>query len=394
MVRKARNGNTTASAGYELRKLESLILQEQRTPKEKKGWHKLHLLIRKEVDAIAKAFLDQATRSENERQLERYVQCHQQRLIVLLDHLSQQLEDTSPPKEQQKFFETVYLQLESLLQLLHENFTSYINGQAKLPTRMATLFLAEIKNKEDGLKHLLLQKNISESLAAVLLNLLRKLEHGSISYRSVQYMQEFLSELVPLLKETEENTTTEEALHNLIYTFNLNATSMVTYFSQHVQSMLNTLLTTHQRIEKLSYYLKTVNQVSAKPGLQFNPFSPSLKDQLNQYVREEILYHEKVEAITCSISKTEVDAEATFKIMLQLSVSQVAYLFRLLVETRIIANQNLTQLLQFLSVHMTTKKSEALSYGSIRSKYYHVENGTKESVKEMLLGLIRHMDNH
>jgi hypothetical protein len=39
-----------------------------------------------------------------------------------------------------------------------------------------------------------------------------------------------------------------------------------------------------------------------------------------------------------------------------------------------------------------TKRAETISYGSLRAKFYNVESGTRESVKNMLLTMVRHIE--
>jgi hypothetical protein len=67
-------------------------------------------------------------------------------------------------------------------------------------------------------------------------------------------------------------------------------------------------------------------------------------------------------------------------------------LIRLFLETKIIQNNNLTQVLTFKVKFSITKRAETISYGSLRAKFYNVESGTREAVKNMLLTMIRHIE--
>ncbi|HEY0654035.1 MAG TPA: hypothetical protein VGD65_12940, partial [Chryseosolibacter sp.] len=71
---------------------------------------------------------------------------------------------------------------------------------------------------------------------------------------------------------------------------------------------------------------------------------------------------------------------------------QLAYLAKVLMGSKVILNDNVTQVLQFLARHSTTKRSEAISYGSIRGKFYDTETSTKESLRQVLQKMIQHID--
>lgn len=72
------------------------------------------------------------------------------------------------------------------------------------------------------------------------------------------------------------------------------------------------------------------------------------------------------------------------KIETNLSVSQLAYLFRLLYETGYLKVRNQTDLLKFIANNFTTGNTTEISTRSLRSKYYNIDSATKDSVKELL----------
>ncbi|MCP2937828.1 hypothetical protein NK983_34555, partial [Salmonella enterica subsp. enterica serovar Typhimurium] len=62
------------------------------------------------------------------------------------------------------------------------------------------------------------------------------------------------------------------------------------------------------------------------------------------------------------------------------------------VETKIIINNNLTQVLQFFARYVETQQSDSVSFGSLRSKFYTLETGTRDSVRNMLLSMLQYID--
>jgi hypothetical protein len=148
-----------------------------------------------------------------------------------------------------------------------------------------------------------------------------------------------------------------------------------------------------EKIEKLSFVLKKINQSQVKPGIRYNQNGSALKDQLNIYITEEIDYQERLQQLSNSAPDRSPDSFLPgFKLKFEASVSQLAYLLRIFMETKIILNNNLSQVLHFLVRFVITKRSETISYGSFRSKFYSVETGTKESVRSMLVTMIQYID--
>lgn len=81
-----------------------------------------------------------------------------------------------------------------------------------------------------------------------------------------------------------------------------------------------------------------------------------------------------------------------FKVKFDASVSQLAFLLKVFVETKLIVNTNLTQLFHFISSYAVTRRSEAISNGSLRSKFYSTENESRDSVRGMLVSMIQYID--
>jgi hypothetical protein len=121
--------------------------------------------------------------------------------------------------------------------------------------------------------------------------------------------------------------------------------------------------------------------------------APSLQSQLTGYLAEEIDHLQRVQQLSLyPATNNEDSAMLAFKIIMDVSVSQLAYLLRVFVETNVIKNKKVTDLFRFLSRFVITKRTEHISYDSLRGKYYNVETGTRSSVRIILTEMIRHID--
>src|SRR5690606_6409045 len=102
------------------------------------------------------------------------------------------------------------------------------------------------------------------------------------------------------------------------------------------------------RIQRLSFFLKMVNQTQVKPGVGYNRTIHSLKEQLAEWIAEEVFYLEKMHKLNEKNAAGTVLAEG-FKLKTEMSVSQLAYLLRVFIETKVINNKNVSDLIRFFS---------------------------------------------
>ena len=178
-----------------------------------------------------------------------------------------------------------------------------------------------------------------------------------------------------------------------MYYLNCNSAQVMSYFTDHIAALLSDLETRAEKIERLSLILKKINQAPLKSGMRSDPRGATLKEYLNNYILEESDYQEKLYQLSGdSYNRASEPDLRRFKMKFETSVSQLAYLLRILIESKIILNSNLTRTLNFLVQFVITKRSGTVSYGSFRPSINSVEKGSKESVRAMLLRMINHTD--
>lgn len=207
------------------------------------------------------------------------------------------------------------------------------------------------------------------------------------------FANEVRDELYRLLQRKTEKEDINEELRIVLYYLNYNSIKVFAYHARYFGELLTGEDSRTEKIEKLSFALKRINQAQVKPGIYYNRDSPSLKEQLCSYLTEEIEYLEKLQHLTNNPSVRLADLMLQgFKLKLDMSVSQLAFFIKIFIETQIIQNKNLTEVLRFLARYVITKRSESVSYDSLRAKYYNVESGTKEAVRNILFTMIRYVD--
>lgn len=388
---------------YELQEFERLIgsgAQASETDKAGEGYGGSTALkdnIKQEVDRIKQTFIHEIFSFEDERHLERYIQYHQQALIRLMDETMGLV--NVPKKREKQFYQDSYNGLEELLSFVERHFTKYFDQDAKAPEAYIAITRKDILDDFKKIEVGLFGKSVDSRLVEIMLFALRKIIDDEpvkdISYRKVLYAKELQKELSTLVENKDQTRDSNEALRNLMYYLNYNSVKSFAYHTHYIDVLLSETETRAEMIEKLSYILKTINQAQVKPGISYNINAPTLKSQLNSYIIEEIEHLQRVHQLTNLSGSRSLDALfSSLKIKLEMSVAQAAYLIKVFIEANLVLNQNITELLRFLSRFLITKRSESISYDSLRSKYYNVEQSTKESVRNILLKMITLIDKH
>ncbi len=342
------------------------------------------LQLDQELVKIKQAFPISLLEMIDEVQIRNYVRLHQYAVVRLMDRIN----TNGRPRRAN----TGYSKLEELLQFLASDFKSFYDFDAKAPEVQIDAARRDSKKHIRILKDLLTQKGVQAELINAVLHALLRIEKPyagfQVTFQRILFAQRIQRTIYGLIENHQSDI--REQLDAMLFYLNCNSIKVFLYQTQHFEKQVASE-TRAERIDKLALALKKVNQIQVKPGIGYNIHGTSLKELVSGFLNEEISY---LERITASLGSGlgEDKMMQGFKLKVNLSVSQVAYVFRIFIENQLIQTQNQTELLRFLARVVVTKKAEHVSFDSLRAKYYNIESGTKESVKEALSTLVRYVD--
>jgi len=191
------------------------------------------------------------------------------------------------------------------------------------------------------------------------------------------------------------DTSTETIdLIRLLMHCNFNAESFYNYFVKYIQWDVNKLSSVNEKLDELAYYQKFANPETSTSTLAFNHLSPPVNIQIADWISQEVQYLKHKQQLIPLTINAEDAVPTDFKLNFDLSVSILAYLFRAFVESGVIQNKNVSELIRFLTKYVKTKRSESISYESFRIKYYSAENGTKDAVKKTLQTVLNFLNKN
>ena len=128
------------------------------------------------------------------------------------------------------------------------------------------------------------------------------------------------------------------------------------------------------------------SNIPVRKGHLFRIDYPELKPLLVDWFKDELKRCKK-KKLNYIPNQTNILKPDSIKIETTMSVGQMAYLFKLLMENGIISKKIQANVLHFVADNFTTKKSESISYSSLNNKYYNIDDSTKSHVKSLLFNM-------
>ena len=385
---------------YELKKIDALIDSLLNQSKdENNDIHQSDIdsivsEVNEETERIKKSFSEQLFSLKNDKQIERYIQQHQSSLIRICDSLVYHIatENFNRKKKATKIgslpelYFYIYAQLEEILSYIERYFGKYFNQDEPIPTSYRIIAQMEFQEK---LSHI--QKPEKCEIFNIALYPIQDFinQNSNIPFKKLIYLKELFKEISSKCVKCKEQKIDCKLSCSLIY-LNFNSFKYFSHLTSIIKEDLQREDELAKQIEILSFHLKKLNQAHSKPNFSFKPKQDSIKEQVGNWILEEMSHLEKIHQLTLKFPKeTLPEFGVSFKLATKLSVPQFAYFIRILVETGIIQNKNQKDVITFFANHVKTKKAENISVASFHSKYYNIEESTKDFIRKLVINLLK-----
>lgn len=311
---------------------------------------------------------------------EQYVKVNQTLLIRILDKLFA-YSQTRPLNENiLLLYNTISQHLQSTLDFIEDFFSNYFDRNEKVPEPYISIAKENIKKQVKHLKHIVSkQKSTDTFLTSLVLDSIQHLlldESIVITYSRLSYHKMLLNELL-----SQKVMQTSQSIMEALYYLNYNEDNFITYEYEWLKELTTELPTNQEKIAALRFEQKKINQLPLKPNCSYSPNMPSLKEQINGWIDEEVKFLENVQVLEKVTDKLNENED---KIHTSLSVAKLAVLLRLLVIDKIIINRTVAPMLRVASKIFTTLQKDDISFGSLETKYHAPDKATINAVKDLL----------
>jgi len=323
-------------------------------------------------------------------EVEFLIQNHQALLIRLLDEVYASKAVSPGNDDSEEIHNSIIDALSGLLFFIEKYFSRYFNIDDKVPLAYYSINKQEFGQQYDRLKNALQEKDVSAELVNILLLKFNATntnqERESATYRRFIYLKELLNEIV-LIQNNPKETDLDFAIEKLLIYLNYNDPAFITYVIANISNTLNSLQNIEDKTLALKFKKKQTSQINSRPGVGLYLELMPAKEQIENWIDEEVNYLLS-ETNFSKPSTTLGEQVSEPKLSTSLSVPQLAFLIRILVEDKIITNTNQTEVLKFFATHFTTVKRETVSYIHLRSQYYKPISSSIEAIKSMLFKLL------
>jgi hypothetical protein len=383
---------------YEIAKLESTLVELQVVGQSNTALPQLSEILKQETERIKLAWRDEVFSSSNENTVELYIQRHQVAIIDLKDQIIKILspdeaEELLKPIEvtdKISALKSLYQSLHGLLSFIEKYFTKYFDLSAKVPDSYRKITIRNFSERLPLLKERLKEKELSANMIWAITNCFEEFiesKESKVSYRRIIYLKELCRELNRICELELKGVELEKQIcANMVY-INFNSLKLLNHCSKAIKESFQSKENLNEQLQVLAHYQKKINQVHEKPGFSYKPSHKSLKELLNDWVTEEIIFLERKHQLSFGFKSEQAEIRESanvFKIQTDLSVAQIAYFIRLLVDTGLIKNKSTIDLIRFFATHISSKRMQSIAKESFRRQFYEVEDSVKSKVRDAI----------
>jgi hypothetical protein len=346
-----------------------------------------------EACKIKEVITDEVFRLLEYKDIKQFISMHHSKLIYLSDMLLFNIEQNSNqkvviPENLVSVQKAIFFVIDDLLHFIWKYYSEYCNKDQKIPEKYKIFIVRDFSMKLENID-LNGENHPSILLNIALMPIKKVIENNriNITFRTTYYLREMLNEIIQCISDPKKDKEEGRLINRLIF-INYNSIHFINYLVSYFRRELDQINNVTEKIEKLTWYLKTLNQILVKPNCIFNSKQPEIKEFLIQWILEEISYLEKKLQLA-GIPETEQQIiEQNFKIVTELSVPQAACLIRLFVEAGVFKNKNKTDLIKFYAMYTQSKRKENITFQSFRTKYYNIEESSKQEIKALIIHLL------
>lgn len=325
-----------------------------------------------------------ATWDENQRR--QIVQIHQVLITRLMNKISALVGPDSASGA--GVFASLNNLLGETLNFIEELMGRYFDRNERLPTHHYQIARNTLESQLNFLKGAVMQQDsVDLFLKEVLVNRLKTILNNEchvLTYAEVSCYTELLLELLSVVQSGSTDN-----IRELLYHLNYNEESFVAYEFQRLRQLTTHLESPKQKAALLRHEQKKINQWPVKSSCFFSSIMPSLREQINGWIDEEVKFFES--GYSSQVAENG-NVENDSKIQTSLSVAKLAVIIRLLVIDKIIINRTIAPMLRIVAKLFTTLQRDEISFVSLEAKYHAPEKATVSAVRDMLFKWIKILD--
>jgi len=361
-------------------------------------FQKIKEFLSSEYIRIKIAFRRTVLRPRGEAYFTEYFGLHQIALVELLDKIFETRIEMSSRADQFSSVLEFLLKLNgNILSIIKNEFSTFFLDSINAPKWIIEQAQQDLAVKIDALQLIGTNQYVESELINPVLSVFHEIPGkpgcSTLTFKKLDYLKLLQAEVFQIDFSIDDVNWRRMNLCNVLIRVNFNDPQFFKFYTDHINRALLNCETLSDRIDQAAYYYKIISQIAVIHGVGVNDDGLNVKRQLLEWISCELDYLHQKERLQL-FSKTDGQVKSDFKMIFDLSVSQLAYIFKIFIDTDIIQNKNISEVIRFLSKFVKTKRAESVSYESLRIKFYNAESGAKDAVKKTFQSLLSYINKN
>lgn len=365
-----------------------------------KSFEDLTYSLKEEVDSLQTRFKEIYFQPTSESCFQNFIEVHHASLVTMIDTLSNHIDirrtrkrlmpDTYNETEFLITLLSAYNHVNQLLEFVHNLFGKFIPISEPIPKLSLQVPLEDIKHKMSLIKNALTNPDLKYSHFILSPFVHFTSSHKSASWHNLFYCKAVYKEFKGLL-ELNSRFTNEDILW-LLYSLNFNTVDFYKAFTGYIMEK-----DPENYLESLYHFRRVARQTITLPKIAYKIDFPRIDEMILKWIEEEIHFIEKTSQYKLPLVAEQINKPqtSTEKIFSNLTVAELAYLYKLLNDSKALKIENHKEFFGIIARTYRTGNSENISSQSLRSKFYKPEDSVKTAVKSRLIALLNEINkNH
>ncbi|MEO8772606.1 MAG: hypothetical protein ABI402_21095 [Ferruginibacter sp.] len=274
-------------------------------------------------------------------------------------------------------------EIEGIYNFIKKSLFQFFDIDAPIPKSIKEHLVKDAGSNIAEIQQLLSELNVDPKLTSIVSGPFEKLilKGESISYRQFEYLKEMQATV-----KTAANG--DSILLDLLH-LNFNSQRFFNYYIEKIKANIQIESETSDLIIYYTYQIKIINQNTFGTELYLDPALSSIRDQLVSWITEEIYFLDKKHSLaSIGVEPDTKPPGSEYKVQTSFSVAHLSLALKLLLDSGIIKNKNIKELIRNVAKNFRNEKLETISEISLRNKFYDYEARTVGELKDIIINLL------
>ena len=323
---------------------------------------------------------------DDERTSTYFIQNHQHKIVIMTNQISLNLsqENGSATEAKKTIQHSLIEKLSLLLKFLETEYAHCLDTSYYITTAFGnekafeySKFLATLDNPF----------YYADSLIKIALEPINTFINGdktSYTHARIKYYDKLVKELKMLHRKADMGL--KKNLVDILILINFNNTDFLAYLTSMILGQVSRMDSVEEQFIKLRWHQKQYRQRQSKTDIAFLVNRRNIKDQVIQWISEEIKFLESTkQRISLKNHAEGITLEDT-KLQLDLTVDQIAVLTKIAKESGILKNEELNPVARIISNFVSSKRQSTISSANLYNCLYKIEVENPEALKTKIIG--------